>query len=473
MTDTRQLLERACQHATEYLERLADAPVGATASLAELRSALCRPLPAMGEDAAAVLDELVRDAEPGLVASAGPRFFGWVIGGSVPAAVAADWLVTAWDQNACTYACSPALAVIEEACRDWIVDLLGLPSQTTIGLVTGCQAAHVTCLAAARHHLLAQRGVDVERDGLVGGPRLRLLATAQRHHTIDRAARLLGLGTGAVTQLRETDGRVALDHLAAELAASDQPTIVLLQAGDINTGHYDPFRDAIPLAHAHHAWVHIDGAFGLWARVSPAHAHLLDGYEQADSWATDAHKWLNTPYDCGIALVAHPSAHRAALSGDASYITRAADGRDQLDWNPEWSRRGRGVPLYAALRSLGRDGIRRLIEDTSRIAAALTSRIAALPGVELLSPACVNQGLVRFLDPTGADHDAHTDRVVRAIQQEGTAFFTASTWSGMRAMRISVCGWRTTDADVERTVTAISVILDQARVAGGELTPRG
>lgn len=458
--DVRDLLRSTAEQAADFLADGHARPVAAVASLDELRARLVTPLADEAVGAEAVIEQLVRDTRGGLLGTTGPRFFGWVIGGTLPAALAADWLTSTWDQNAALYACAPAEAVIEEACRDWIVDLLGLGERTSMALLTGCQMAHFTALAAARGALLRRQGWDVESDGLFGAPPIRILATRHRHITIDRAVRMLGLGTRAIVEV-DADDRGRLDPASLEtlLSAEGGPTIVVAQAGDLNTGFYDPLDETVALARRHDAWVHVDGAFGLWAAASPRHRHLLRGFEGADSWATDGHKWLNVPYDCGIALVADPDAHRAAMSSRASsYLVYAEGARDQIDWNPEWSRRGRGVALYAALRQLGRHGVADLVDRTCRLAARLTSEIGALPGAELLSPALINQGLVRFLDPAG-DHDRRTDAVIQAIQDEGTAWFGGTTWNGIRAMRISVSGWNTTDHDVDLTVAAVERVL--------------
>ncbi len=465
----RAALERATAHALHYLEQLDTASVAATTSLADLRARLGRPLADDGVDAVQVLDDLADDVAGGILGSAGGRFFGWVIGGSLPAALGADWLTSAWDQNAGLYACGPAAAVIEEVCGAWLKELLGLPAGASFGLVSGCQMAHATCLAAARHDLLERRGHDVERDGLSGAPRIRILTSTESHGSLQRAVRLLGLGTGCVRYLPpDEQGRLTLAVLESALAESaDAPTIVLLQAGDLNIGAYDPFLDLIPRAHDAGAWVHIDGAFGLWAATTPSYRHLLRGAEQADSWAADGHKWLNVPYDCGYAFVANPSAHRGAMTHRASYLTHHDDVRDQMDWNPEFSRRARGVSTYAALRELGRQGVAELVERCCRHAHALATQIGHLDGAELVWTPQVNQGLVRFLDPaasaTGADHDRRTDAVIAAILATGEAFFTGTTWRGTRCMRISVSNWRTNDRDVERSIAAVQQALDEVR----------
>ncbi len=461
----RAVLERALTHSLHHLDSLDQTPVAAAASLEQLRARLTRPLADDGMDAGQVLDELVADTAGGINGSAGGRFFGWVIGGSVPAALAADWLTAVWDQNAAAYACAPAETVIEDVAGIWLKDLLGLPSSASVAFVTGSQMAHATALAAARNALLAQRDWNVEQRGLMGAPPIRILTSSQRHGSIERAVRLLGLGSDNLIELpADEQGRLQPDTLSSALqAAVDQPVIVVLQAGDLNIGAFDPFAELIPLAHAAGAWVHVDGAFGLWAATSRKYCHLLTGVAEADSWATDGHKWLNVPYDAGYAFVAHPQPHRSAMTYTASYVTRSTQIREPADWNPEWSRRARGVATYAAIRQLGRRGIADLIERTCRHAHTLVTRIGALDGAEMLWEPQVNQGLVRFLDKTpgaaDADHDRRTNEVIAAILQGGEAFFTGTTWRGKRCMRVSVCNWQTSERDVERAIAAVQQAL--------------
>jgi glutamate/tyrosine decarboxylase-like PLP-dependent enzyme len=446
-------LTRALEAALDHLGSLDRQPVNATLSLDEVRARLARPLEMAGVDATQVIDDLVRDSEGGLVGSAGGRFFGWVIGGAVPASLAADWLASTWDQNAGLYAAGPAAAVAEEVAGAWLKDLLGLPAGASFAFVTGCQMAHTTCLAAARHAVLERRGWDVEQQGLCGAPPIRIVTSTERHGTIDRAVRLLGLGRACVHDIAADDlGRLRPEAL--EAALDDRPTIVLLQAGDLNIGAYDPFADLIPVAHARGAWVHVDGAFGLWAAATPRLRHLTRGVEGADSWATDGHKWLNVPYDSGYAFIAHPDAHRAAMSYRASYLTHDGAARDQLDWTPEWSRRARGFSTYAAIRELGRSGIAALIERCCDRARDIVRGIGALPGAEVVWAPTVNQGLVRFGD------DARTDAVIAATLRGGEAFFGGTTWRGLRCMRVSVCNWQTSQNDVERAVRAVAQALN-------------
>jgi len=463
---TRELLATTLEHAVAYLENLDTRPVAATADLATLRQHLNKPLTENGIPADEVISELVRDADGGLLGSAGGRFFGWVIGGSVPAALAADWLTAAWDQNAALYATSPAAAVAEEVAGNWLKQILSLPHQTSFALVTGCQMAHVTCLAAARHALLARQGWDVEEHGLYGAPAIRIISTAERHGSIERALHLLGMGRRHVMDL-PADAHARLQPEVLEQTLKNlppsTPTIVLLQAGDVNSGSCDPFEELIPLARRHGAWVHVDCAFGLWAAASPRYQHLVKGVQAADSWATDGHKWLNVPQDCGYAFVADPVSHRASLTHRAPYITLHADARDEMDWNPEWSRRARGFATYAAIRQLGRQGIADLIERCCRHAHAIVMGIGKLPGAEVVWEPTLNQGLVRFLDPrpgaTDKDHDHTTEEVIAAILKSGEAFFGGTTWRGLRAMRVSVCSWQTSEDDVKRVVGAVAKVL--------------
>ena len=463
------VLERTLELALSYLQSLDAAPVAATTPLAELRRRLGRSLPAEGVDPVTVVEELARDTQGGLLGSAGGRFYGWVIGAGLPAALGADWLTATWDQNAGLYACSPAAAVVEEVCGTWLKDVLGLPASASYSLVTGCQMAHVTCLAAARHAVLSRAGWDVNRDGLSGAPKVRVLTSTEVHGTTTRAAKLLGIGTANIVMLPSAaSGQLETEALAAALSRdAGQPTIVVLQAGDVNCGVFDPFSELIPLAQKAGAWVHVDGAMGLWCNAVPALRHLLAGAELADSWATDGHKWLNVPYDCGYAFVAHPEHHRAAMEHHASYLIHADDVRDQLDWTPDHSRRARGFATYAALRELGRAGLCDLVARCCRHAHQIVTRIGALPGSTAVCVPQINQGLVRFQDPRrGAseeDHDRRTDEVMAAINATGEAFFTGTTWKGRRCMRVSVSSWRTTEDDVDRAVAATERVLSEFR----------
>ncbi|MET0127693.1 MAG: pyridoxal-dependent decarboxylase [Solirubrobacterales bacterium] len=426
--------------------------VGEAEGIEGLRARLRRPLPEQGEDPREVIRDLAADAEPGLVASAGPRYFGFVIGGTLPAALAADWLTSAWDQNGGGYSASPSLSVAEEVVAGWVRGLLGLPPDCGIGFVTGCQMAHFTCLAAARNAVMRDAGWNVEADGLQGGPELRVIASDQAHVTVPVACRMLGLGAERLTLVSTDDqGRMAAAGLEAALAEWDGPAIVCAQAGDVNSGAFDPLADVVELCRARGAWCHIDGAFGLWAAVSATRRSLLRGYERADSWATDAHKWLNVPYDCGIAAVADREAHRAAMASTSAYIpAHDGDAPWGFDWTPEFSRRARGVPVYAALRSLGRRGLTELIDRCCDHAVRMAGRLAAAPGVEVLNDVVLNQVLIRVDD----DDDA-TNAAIERIQRDGTCWVGGSTFRGRTVIRISVVGWQTTTADVDASVDAI------------------
>jgi glutamate/tyrosine decarboxylase-like PLP-dependent enzyme len=453
-------LNAAARHAFAWLGGLDEQPVGATATAEDLRARLTKSLTDKGCDPVKVIDDLARDVAGGLHASAGPRFFAWVIGGTTPASLAADWLTSTWDQNAGMFSVSPAPAIVEEVCGVWLKDVLRLPPAASFALVTGCQAAHTTCLAAARNGLLARQGWDVEAEGLAGAPKIRILTSTEMHATVTRSARMLGLGSKAIEMIAvDDDGRLPPDALRAALAQSTAPTVVVLQAGDLNLGRFDDFETLIPIAHEAGAWVHVDGAFGLWAAVSDKRRHLVKGLDRADSWATDAHKWLNVPYDSGLAFVADAEAHLAAMTQRASYMIEADAVREQVDFNPEFSRRGRGFAVYAALRELGRDGLRDLIDRTSDYCRSLAYGIGELQGAERLTDPEINQALVRFLDPkpgaTEEDHARRTDAVIVAVNESGEAFFGPVTWRGKRAMRISVVCWRTRPEDVRRTVEAV------------------
>lgn len=451
------LLEHTLRLATTFLESLPARPVGATASTAQLLDTLGGPLPEAGTEPAEVIAGLARGADPGLVASAGPRYFGFVIGGSLPVALAADWLTSAWDQNAATYVMSPAASVVESITARWLLELLGLPSHASVGFVTGAQTANFTCLAAARHEVLQRCGWNVEDDGLQGAPQVNVVASAETHVTVFTALRMLGLGRGRV-KLVDTDaqGRMRPDALKSVLQTCDGPTIVCAQAGNVNTGALDPFAEIAGLTRAHGGWLHVDGAFGLWAAVSPAMRHLVAGVEHADSWATDGHKWLNVPYDSGLAITAHSAAHAAAMMSSAAYLAEGRRGeRDGTDWTPEASRRARAFPLYAALRFLGRRGVQDLVDRCCRHARQMAELLRAAPQVEILNDVVLNQVLVRFRPATGGDADAFTRAVITRVQSDGTCWLGGTMWHGLAAMRIAISNWSTTEDDITRAAEAI------------------
>jgi glutamate/tyrosine decarboxylase-like PLP-dependent enzyme len=466
----------AVRESLRHLDAVDTASVAATASLGDLRERFGGPLPEHGTAPEAVVTELVNAVEGGILGSAGGRFFGWVIGGALPSALAADWLSSAWDQNTTLYATGPAASVAEEAAGLWLKSLLRLPADASFALTTGCQMAHVTCLAAARNALLAKRGWDDQDGGLAGAPPIRVLTSDERHGSIERAVRLLGIGRRHLVELpADAEGRLSpaalRDALDLEPATA---TIVVLNAGDLNIAAFDPFAALVPLAHSRGAWVHIDGAFGLWAAASPARRHLVAGAELADSWATDGHKWLNVPFDCGYAFVRDAAAHRAAMTHRASYLVHEDGARDAIDWTPDWSRRSRGFSTWAALRELGRAGVADLVDRCCQHARTLVEGMGALPNAEVLWVSALNQGLVRFhrsrAGATLADDDEFTDRVIHRINASGTAFFTPTTWRGRRAMRVSVCNWRTTPADIALTISAVHrALLDSHRAEGAGL----
>ena len=451
------LLRRTAELAQSFLDGLPERRVGPAASREEMHAALGGRLPEMGEAPRAVIEQLARGAEPGLVGMAGPRYFGFVIGGGVPAALAADWLTSAWDQNGGLYATSPANAVAEEVAAGWLLDLLGLPAGASVGFTTGCSMANFTALAAARHAVLARAGWgDVEARGLFGAPEIDVVIGDEAHATILSALQMLGLGRERVHRVpTDEQGRMRAAALPDVLRTCTGPLIVCAQAGNVNTGAFDPLDEIADAVRERGGWLHVDGAFGLWARTSPDLAALARGAERADSWATDAHKWLNVPYDSGIVIVNDPVSHRAAMTISAAYLVQSeGQERDPLDWVPEFSRRARGFTVYAALRSLGRSGVRGLIERCCALARRFAERLAGQPGVEILNDVALNQVLVRF-GPPGPEGDAVTREVIARVQADGTCWLGGTVWHGMAAMRISVSNWSTTEEDVDKSVEAI------------------
>ena len=452
MTIDASLLERARVHALRYLTSLPERHVGVAIKRDDLLAGLNVRLSDGGEAAEAVLDALVAGAEPGIIGSAGPRYFGFVIGGSLPVSIAADWMVTAWDQNAGIYATSPAASVIEDVVRGWLLELFDLPRTASVGFVTGGQQANFTALAAARHGVLRRVGWNVEDDGLAGAPAVHLVMGAEAHVTILSSLRVLGFGTKSILRV-ETDeqGRMRPESLRRVLAPLQGPIIVCAQAGNVNTGSVDPLRELAAIAHEKNAWLHVDGAFGLWGRASRSKASLLDGAELADSWATDAHKWLNVPYDNGIVIVRDSASHRASMTVTAEYLEQTSGvERDPVDWVPEFSRRARGVVCYAALRHLGRNGIEAMIDGCCHRARQMAEILGRDPRVQILNDVVLNQVLVRF-----AGSDAVTREVIARAQQEGTCWMSGTTWHGLGAMRLSFSNWSTSEEDVERAAKAI------------------
>jgi glutamate/tyrosine decarboxylase-like PLP-dependent enzyme len=441
-------LERAAAHAREWLSSVPGRLVPPRSTADELRKRLGGQLPESSGDPAGVVDELAEVVEPGLMAMSSGRFFGWVIGGILPAALAADWLVSAWDQNSGYRYPTPGTVAAEEAAAAWLLELLGLPADADVGFTTGGTMANFTGLAAGRQHVLAAAGWDLNRLGLIRAPRVRVLAGEERHESIDLALRYLGLGAPVVVPA-DGQGRLRLDALAETLARGEGPVIVCLQAGNVHSGAFDPIAAATSLAHQHRAWVHADGAFGLWAAASPRLAHLVEGRAAVDSWATDAHKTLNVPYDCGIAIVARPGAVRDAMGIHASYMVHAQGPGDPVDRVPEFSRRARGVPVWAALRSLGRSGVADLVDRLAAHARALANGIATIPGAEILNDVVFTQVCAAFGD------DQRTQAVTARLLAEGTAWMSGSRWRGRDVLRVSVSNWSTDADDVTASVDAV------------------
>lgn len=459
-SDWKSVLDVVGPAALAHLESLPQRRVYPAGDHATIRAALDKPLTDAGMEPAAVVEELVRDLGPYVTAHASGRFFGFVIGGLHPASWGAELMVSTWDQNAGLYPPTPGVAVAEEIAAEWVVDLLGLPAESSVGFVTGGQMANFTCLAAARHEVLREAGWDVESDGLIGAPRVSVVVKEGVHSTVLRALRYLGLGErAAVVVACDDQDRVVPEALDEALRAIEGPTIVTVESGNVNTGSFDDFTAVADAVDAHRArgnpsWVHCDGAVMLLAAAAPSMAHLTVGIDRLDSWSTDGHKLLNLAYDCGIAICRNAAAHRAAMSVQASYLEQGAGARDAMDWNPEFSRRARGVGVYATLRSLGRDGVAEIVDRTTRLARRFAGALAASGRAEVVNDVVTNQVLVRWLAPDG-DHGALAERVMAGVRTEGVAFFSGTTYRGERLMRIAVSDWATDDDDVDRVVEAL------------------
>ncbi len=446
--DYDKVLDRAAAHARDWLASVPRRDVPPQVDADAVVAALGGPLPEGSTDPAEVVDLLARHVEPGLMAMGSGRFFGWVIGGTLPAALGADWLVSAWDQNTGMRYATPGVTGTEEVAAGWLLDLLGLPAGSDVGFVTGGTMANWTGLAAARQHVLTGAGWDLDGEGLAGAPKVTVLVGADRHATVDLALRYLGLGR-PTTVAADDEGRIRPEALRAALADVDGPVVVALQAGNLHSGSFDPFAECIDLAHERGAWVHVDGAFGLWAAASSSLRHLVEGIERADSWGTDAHKTLNTPYDCGIAVVRHPEALRGALSMRASYLVHASGAGDPLDKVPELSRRARGVPVWAALRSLGRSGVAGLVDGLHEHARAIAEGIATVPGAEILNDVVYTQVSVSF------GSDERTAEVTERLLASGVAWMSGSRWRDRAVLRVSVSNWSTGADDVAASVDAV------------------
>jgi glutamate/tyrosine decarboxylase-like PLP-dependent enzyme len=446
------LLRRTAERADAFVSSLPDRPVRAEAGYEEAFAALDGPLPEHGEAPETVVEALADVVEPATLGIAGPRYFGFVTGGALPAALAADWLVSAWDGFQCARVSAPGAQAVEDVAARWLREALGLPERASVGFVTGATTANLVGLAAARHRVLAQAGWDVEEDGLIGAPPIRVLVGDEVHVSLLKALRIVGLGSARAQRVDvDRNGAMRAAALTAALGSDGRgPAIVCAQAGNVNTGACDPLGEIADAAHEQGAWVHVDGAFGLWAAAAPARAHVVAGAERCDSWATDAHKWLNVPYDCGIVAVADRDAHVAAMSATADYLTDA-DAGDGSQFVPEMSRRGRQVPVYAALRSLGRAGVAELVERCCALAQRAAAELDALDGVEVLNDVVLNQVLVRF-----GDDDALTQAVIDGVVRSGEAWLGATVWRGRAAARISVSNWMTTEADIDRLTAALA-----------------
>jgi glutamate/tyrosine decarboxylase-like PLP-dependent enzyme len=467
--------DRAAAHARAYLSTIGERIVSATLSADELRSRLGGPLPCHGENPITVIDLLAEAGRTGTVASQGPRYFGFVTGGSIPVAIAADWLVSAWDQNAQMFVMSPIAAVVEQIVAEWVTQLFGLPIGWSVGFVTGAQMATFTGLLAARHHLLRDAGWDVERDGLSGAPAIDVVVSDESHRTVFTALRMLGLGTERVQRVdTDTQGRMRPDRLDAILRRTSGPCLVCAQIGNVNTGAADPVGEIARLTREREGWLHVDGAFGLWSATSESRRHLAAGIEHADSLATDGHKWLNVPYDCGIVLTAHPESHQGALMVPAHYIQTTAGERDPRAFTPDESRRARALPMYAALRVLGREGVADIVERCCSLATRMATRLAQHASIRILNDVVLNQVLVQFRPPGGTDGAAAklTQAVIARVQEEGTCWAGGTTWHGQVAMRVSVSNWSTTAEDIDRSAAAILAVLDAGPTRHQRSLPR-
>ncbi len=452
-------LDAAVHHAVAYRRDMASAERTPTATYAEVLASLDRTTPETGADATAILEDLVRLATPGLRSIVSPRHFGWVNGQSHIAGVAADWLASAWGQNGANRGVSPAAAAFEAVAADWLLDLLDLPRAASVGFVTGATVANFVCLCAARGEVLRRVGWDVESDGLFGAPPITVLIGADAHSTVFNSLRYAGLGSKRVVPIATDDmGRILLEAFRAAVDALDGPAIAIAQAGQINTGASDPFDEVAPIARDAGVWLHVDGAFGLWAQAAPGRRDQTRGVEQADSWATDGHKWLQTPYDCGFAIVRDEAAHRRAMQIVAPYLPDAATGeREPSDFVPELSRRARGFATWTMLRRLGRDGIAEMVERHCRLAGHIGESLGVIPGIELVAPVVLNQAILAFGD------DDTTLAVIRQVQDDAIAFVGPSQWRGRWVMRVSVSSNATQMADAEMTVAAIRSAFDAVR----------
>ena len=457
----RKLLHAVADHAADFLDSLPQRPVGVTSSHKEIFASLDKSLAEDAIPVESVLADLLRDIDQGLIASGGPRYFGFVVGGATPASLAADWLTSAWDQNGHVYATSPAAAVVEEIVARWLLELLELTAGSSVGFVTGCQMANFTALSAARNTVLNRAGWDLQAKGLFGAPPISVLMSDQAHATIKNSLRMIGIGDDDVQTIpSDEQGRMRMDELRAQVQrASGRPMILSTQAGNVNTGAFEPIDAIADLVGNENAWIHVDGAFGLWAAVSPQLKHLLKGVERADSWATDAHKWLNVPYDSGMVMMKRPTEHRSLKTARCSYSgTESEDRRDGATWAPENSRRARAFVLYAAIRAQGRSGIRAMIERCTNLARQFAMEAAALPFATILNEVVLNQVLIRFEPPRVKDADAFHVALANEIQKSGLCWLGTTQWKGKTALRVSVSNWSTDASAVTESVKALGDI---------------
>jgi len=457
IADRRKLLERTAEIANRFLDELSDRPVARRVAFGDLVTKMGGDLPLEGEASLQVIEQLAEIADPAVVATAGPRYFGFVVGGSLPAAVAADWLTTIWDQNGAFYAHSPAAAAAEQVAGKWLVDLFGLGKETSVGFVTGGTMANFTALAAARHSSLNKVGWDVETRGLIEAPPITVITSDESHVSIFASLQMLGLGSERVVRVpTDEQGRMRPDRLQSILAGINTPFVVCAQAGNVNTGAFDPIAEIAGCVRDHAGWLHVDGAFGLWAAASDERRWLTEGIELADSVSVDCHKWLNVPYDSGLVFIRDAATHQAAMTLNAAYyVTAPGVERDNCNWVPEASRRARGFAVYAALRALGRHGIAELVDRCCRLAQRMAERLSQVSGVRILNDVVLNQVLVRFSDSSGIDDDSFTVRVIQRVQEDGTCWLGGTTWHGMHAMRISISNWSTTEKDIDTSAKAI------------------
>jgi glutamate/tyrosine decarboxylase-like PLP-dependent enzyme len=459
----REFLHTTADHAADFLESLSQRKVGVVVTPEELFAILDRPLAVNPVAPVDVISDLVRDIDHGLIASSGPNYFGFVIGGATPVSVAADWLTTVWDQNAQVYATSPGAAVVEEIVARWLIELLQLPSGSSVGFVTGCQMAHFTALSAARNTVLSRTNWDVEQKGLFGAPPISVFMSDQAHSTVKSALQMIGIGRDHIHLLpSDSQGRMQLSVLQEQITeASGRPMIVSVQAGNVNTGAFEAIGDIADLMVGQNGWLHVDGAFGLWAAVSPRLRHLVQDLERADSWATDAHKWLNVPYDSGIVISKHPAAHRGLKTECCSYVGADVEGqRDGSMWTPENSRRARALVLYAVIRSLGRSGIRHLIERCCDRSLQFADEASRLPNAHILNEVVLNQILLRFEPPNIHSTDAFHESIATAVQKSGLCWLGATRWKDQTALRISVSNWSTDSSAITQAVQAIRAVVE-------------